>query len=91
MATWKNPIILDDEAPRVGDASPVDAPTIFDAPSAAPDERPVPQKMSGASRFLLWSAGGLVSALLINAVWAFRMLKRLMAQSAALPRAPAAI
>ena len=49
MATWKNPIILDNEAPRVGDASPVDAPTIFDAPSAAPDERPAPQKISGVS------------------------------------------
>ncbi|MBF9038390.1 hypothetical protein LSUCC0246_07700 [Rhodobacterales bacterium LSUCC0246] len=49
MATWKNPIILDDEAPRVGDASPVDAPTIFDAPSAAPDERLAPQKISSVS------------------------------------------
>ena len=71
MATRKNPIILDEAAESVGGASPVDAPAIFDAPSAVPDEPPAPQKMSGASRFLLWSAGGLASALLINAVWGF--------------------
>lgn len=71
MATRKNPIILDEAAESVGGASPVDPPAIFDAPSAAPDEPPAPQKMSGASRFLLWSAGGLASALLINAVWGF--------------------